>query len=288
MDGSKPNGWSQETFLSGATKAELFEKALDKILRPLARAMIALGVPLNQTVSILKRVLVEEAATFSVDGKPLTDSRISVLTGVHRKDVKALREADSDAQSRTRNSVLSTVIARWLADPAFRSEGGLVLPRLGEDGAASFNALVESVASDVRPRTVLDALITQGVVKFDVDSDAVELIGDAYVPSNDEAETLRFFENNLHDHLAAATSNILNDGEERFLERAVFYSNLSADAVASLKADVEKQAMDALLDINAKALDHQKTSKDASEPKEKSHRFRFGVFFYSEDESDRS
>ncbi len=66
--------------------------AARRILRPLTRLLLANGVTLPAIQEILKSVLIEVAEEdFPVKGKVTTDSRISVLTGVHRKDVKRLR-----------------------------------------------------------------------------------------------------------------------------------------------------------------------------------------------------
>ena len=68
-------------------------RACKRILRPLIKAMIAHGITLPAVLSVLKQVYVEVAVdSFRLDGKPITDSRVSMLTGVHRKDVRTVRE----------------------------------------------------------------------------------------------------------------------------------------------------------------------------------------------------
>ena len=50
------------------------------------------GVTFSSFVNLLKEVFVEVAEReFRLDGKPPSDSRINLLTGVHRKDVRRLR-----------------------------------------------------------------------------------------------------------------------------------------------------------------------------------------------------
>ena len=66
--------------------------ALRSVMRPLVRLMLRKGVTFSSFVNLLKEVFVEVAEReFRLDGKPPSDSRINLLTGVHRKDVRRLR-----------------------------------------------------------------------------------------------------------------------------------------------------------------------------------------------------
>ena len=71
------------------TKSSLFEQAVRAILRPLVRALIAQGVTATAFYRIVKQTYVEVASDAA--GRSATDSQVSVMTGVHRRDVKALR-----------------------------------------------------------------------------------------------------------------------------------------------------------------------------------------------------
>lgn len=246
------------------------------MLRPLAQLMIARGVTLPALVGAMKEIFVDVAVQrFSLDGRPPSDSRISLLTGVHRKDVRAIR-AQSRPLSQPRGSGLpATVIGRWLARPDLLDDVGRPrpLPR------PEFDALVASVSKDVRPRTVLDELLRLGLVES-AEGDAVRLLTDAFVPARDGEELLGFLQQNLHDHLAAATANILAPpGAPRMLERAVYYNNLRPADVERLEAEARTLALAALRHLNGLAVEMQVAARDSSGPRE---RFRFGVYFFRE------
>ena len=90
-----------------------------RILRPLARLMIARGITLPAAVEMLKEAYVDVASRdFRIGDAPTTDSRVSLLTGVHRKDVKRLREGTRRAGAAPSGSlnVLSEVVTRWASD----------------------------------------------------------------------------------------------------------------------------------------------------------------------------
>ena len=71
--------------------------------------------------------------------------------------------------------------------------------------AVSFETLVASVNTDIRPRAVLDEWLRLGVVQID-DSDQVCLVVDAFVPEKGLDEKAFLFGQNIHDHLAACTT----------------------------------------------------------------------------------
>ncbi len=262
---------------SGASSRLL--DAAKAILRPLVRLLIAHGVTLPAIVAALKEVFVDVARSdFRLDGKDPSDSRISLLTGVHRKDVRAIREAAHPLSTPRGGALPATVLGRWLGGAETTGPDGAPrpLPRHAPPGTPSFEALVEGVSKDVRPRTVLDELVRLGLVAHDEATDEVRLLAEAFVPGDAGPEMLAFFRANLHDHLAAAAANLMaGPGEPRFLERAVFYNNLSPDQVGRIEAEARTLALASLRHLNTMALEQQQ----APEPGPRQ-RFRFGIFFY--------
>lgn len=268
--------------MSGADPSagtEVFERALRNVLRPMMRMLISKGIAAPAFYRLVKQTYVETAVEML--GDTATDSRISVMTGVHRRDVKDFRDPDRTAEETLRRkvSVLISVVGRWLSDPGYTDSKGDPAPMARTGEGASFDTLVRSVNRDVRPRTVLDELIRQNIVYLrddDVVLDAAMLVGPA-----DSDQRLHFFAHNVGDHMAAAVENVLSETPQ-MLERAVFYNHLTEASVSEIQTEVREVSQDALLKINALAAEKQAGDKTTQTG---SHRFRFGVFFYSEDES---
>ena len=260
--------------------ADVVLRASRRVLRPLIKVMIAHGITLPALLAVLKQVYVEVAGEeFRIAGKPVTDSRISMLTGVHRKDVRTLRQSGVPATAPAGMSVSATVVGRWLGDPRYGSPGApRVLPRTAGPAEPSFASLVAEVSQDIRPRTVLDELVRQGLVAEDETAEQVRLLADAFVPRNDGPAMLDFFASNLHDHAAAATENLLAaPGKAPFLERAVYYNGLTPASVDALEASARQLGLRALTELNGDALARQRADQgDAAADR----RFRFGVYFY--------
>jgi hypothetical protein len=233
----------------------------------------------------MKEALVETAEeAFTLDGKRLTDSRISVLTGVHRKDIRAFRDEEVAAQRAeavSKPSILSTVIGRWIADPALAESDGTLraLPRQADDGP-SFDALVESITSDVRPRTLLDELVRKGAVTIDSKLDTITLTDTALIGGASLDDGLYFLERNVGDHISTVAENMLAEpGSTPMVERAVFYNRLTSDAVNALQSLSREKGVALLEEINRVALENQTGSRDKTDADE---RFRFGIYFYRE------
>lgn len=250
-----------------------------RLLRPLVRLLVRAGVTFPALCDLLRELYVNVAEhDFALPGKEQTDSRVSLLTGIHRKEVRRLRGAGAPVSTVPATvSRTSRVIARWLADPAFADGAGrpLALPRTAETGQPSFEALVASVTRDVRPRAVLDEWLDRGLVREDAEG-RLTLAEAAFVPAAGSDQQLYYFGRNLHDHVAAAVENVLAP-EPRFLERAVHYDGLSPALARRLEARARELAMEALQTANREA--HAACSDDAGGDA----RWNFGVYIYAEE-----
>jgi len=255
-------------------------KAVRRLLHPLVRLLLTHGVQYPLLSDLLKSVYVGVAdAEFKMDGRRQTQSRISLLTGVHRKDVRRLMEDDRGGNEMPEDVSLGVQIAAlWLSHPDFQGQPGTPLPLaklISAGGNQSFEALVSRVSKDIRSRSVLDEWLRLGVVRGDAD-DKVHLLADAFVPEKGFKEKVFFLGQNIHDHLDTAVHNVTGEGAPR-LERSVFYEGLSGESVAELAELVRKRSMDALLEVNAKAKSLQE--RDTAQGKG-TQRMNFGVYFY--------
>ena len=256
-------------------------RALRQVARPLVRLLLARGVTYPQFAELMKGVFVEVAERdFRIPGKAQTDSRVSLLSGVHRKDVRRLRAEPHDGSAAIVKSVSlgAQLVGAWTGLKRFQDQQGrpLALPRLASQaGGASFEGLVERVSKDIRARPVLDELLRLGVVHLDAE-DRVVLNAEAFVPRDGEDEKLVYFGRNLGDHAAAAAHNVLGEPPP-FLERSVHYDALSAESIRELAALAESGGMAAVQALNRRAIELEE--RDAARPRER-HRFTFGVYFY--------
>jgi len=261
---------------------EAIVAALRRVLRPIVRLLIAQGITLPFMTSLLKSLYVETAAEeFALDGRRPTDSRLTLLTGVHRKDIRRLLRAPAPPPAAPPGLTLGTwIVARWLSDPAYVNRRGAprALPRTqSKGGELSFAALVESVSKNVRARSVLDELVRLGIVEVDAD-DVVHLVVRGFVPGKELAAKAFYFGEALHDHLAAGVHN-LRGATPAELERSVYYTELTPASIAKLRDLAERQGMKLLQDVNREGMSLEKA--DPPQPAERM-RMRFGLYFHAE------
>jgi len=259
--------------------------AIRKIFKPLVRMSISFGIPISALIELLKEVFVEVAESeYKIDEKRPTDSRVTLLTGVHRKDVRRLRNQQLPEDSVPDViSLGALVVAKWVSDPDYIDSNGQPLALMrnvssgsdGTSGAPSFESLIESVSrKDIRSRVVLDEWLRLGVVEINT-SNQVNLCSDAFVPQSGLDEKAYFLGKNIHDHLAVIVHNLAE--ENAMLERCVYYDGLSTQAVDELHIQATTETMKALKNINQLALRLQSENQSSIN---KSYRFNFGAYFY--------
>lgn len=266
-----------------AEVAPLDEKVLEaalQIMRPLARLLVANGLKFGQAEEVLKHAFVDAGRrALEQAGATPNVSRVSVSTGIHRKDVKRLLEfgdgGGDDALAHGR-SFASELYTRWTADPAFRRRGRVLdLPMRAPRGQPSFELLARGVSTDVHPRALLEELRRLGLVEVDADDGRVRLVEGGFVPSAERRQVMALLADNVADHLAGAVGNVGGESPA-WLEQAVFADGLSIESLAEVDAQARRlwqQAMRALV-----PLLRERIGVDAAGPRDR--RVRVGMYVY--------
>lgn len=255
--------------------------AIDKVLRPLVRLMLSYQITYPQLIGMLKAIYVDVAETeFQVAGKRQSDSRINLLTGVHRKDVKRLRaETREDHATPSAVSTGAQIIAHWLGDADYTdAEGAPRALSIRSDGnqPSEFDTLVTKVCKqDIRPRVILDEWLRLGVAH--VKDDRVMLDTGAFTPEKGFEEKVFFFGKNIQDHIAAGGHNLMGM-KPSYFDRSVYYDRLSEDSIQELRELAERLGMQALTEMNKAALAYQR--QDDEKP-DATYRMNFGIFNFN-------
>jgi hypothetical protein len=264
------------------------QQALAAVLQPLARLMIDHGVQHAEVAELLKQLLVQESvARYGVDDRAVSDTRVALLTGVHRKDVRRLRAAAGSAKKpKATLPVPSAVVARWISDPRFlnidQSPRALARsPKVGTAGEPDFPALVAEVSRDVSARAVLDELLRLGAVELRP-MGQVALVDQAFVPQGSPRALFDFLGGNVGDHLSAATHNLTpHSPVAPMLDQSAFSQDLSVQQVQELHRHARQLWAAVLQKFLAAATMAEQRSQSAPEH---THRVRLGVYFYAQDQ----
>ena len=255
--------------------------------RPLVRLLIAHGVLLPQFVEWLKRLYVEEAdARFREHSIRQSDSRVSLLTGVHRKDVRRLRSPDAVAEAAMAESLPTAVLRRWTGDLRFMSRQGVAraLPRrsAGRDGRAprgpTFEDLVESVSKDIGPRAVLDELQRVGFVDIDERGRVVLLDWRQPTGSTRWALALEGLGRWGGDRVAVLVDNILARDVVQF-SRTITAQRVTEAAARQVTAELERRTDKILASLNVEITQAEQAGVDDPAA---NRRMSFGVYAFHE------
>lgn len=258
-------------------------QAVRRLMRPLVRLFIRKNVTLQVFTDLMKEMYVGIAEeSLAAANTRATDSQISLMTGVHRRDVRSYRDRAADAvREEPHMSMGAEIIAAWMGTPDYLTTQGEARPlpyTSRTNPAFSFSALAESVSTDVRPRAILDELVRQNICRYDEITDNVWLNPEAFTPQEGWTEKLHHFGRNGEDHLEAAVTNILSP-KPPFLDRSVHYANLTKDSVEELQRLSRDSGMRALRAVNRQA--HDLSEKDRNDPNAR-HRITFGAYFFTD------
>jgi hypothetical protein len=270
------------------------------LFEPLAGLALDRGVKLPALIDSLKLALVRSATTVSepepsgrspaesarADAPPArpdrppprSDSRLAVMTGVHRKDLRRIRTTGSTARAHSR-SIAAEVFARWQSDPRFLTTRGRprVLNRRSDDTAQpSFEQLVAGITRDVHPRPVLDELLRLGLVEtLGAGEGRVRLLRSTYVPAGDSTQMIQLAHDNLADHCAAVAANLSGEGR-RFLEQAIFSDGLTAESARAFNRDTLAAWEAAFASLMPRLRALYESDRAAAQPRD--HRVRLGMY----------
>lgn len=147
---------------------ESLSRALALMLKPLIRLLMAQGITHAEFSEVAKEVYVETALRNFDSSAGINKSRIAILTGLTRKDVKSVIDRTLEADPSEKNiSRPMRVLTGWYSDPKYTGPYGIPL-ELPYDGSESdgktFVNLVREYSGDMAPRQMLDQLINAGSV----------------------------------------------------------------------------------------------------------------------------
>jgi len=143
-------------------------QALALMLKPLVRLMIAQGITHAEFAETTKEVYVETALRHFEDAGRVNKSRVAILTGLTRKEVKNVIDRTlEETQPEKTYSRPERVLTGWFSDPKYTGPYGIPLELPYESGqldSPSFVQLVKEYSGDMAPRQMLNELLVSGSV----------------------------------------------------------------------------------------------------------------------------
>jgi hypothetical protein len=232
-----------------SSKHNILSAAVGRILKPLIRILLRSGMSYGTFADIAKRQYVEVALNeFPIEGRKRSVSRVSVITGLTRKEVSRLLGLDQakDAQTTERYNRAARVVAGWRRDTGFLDREGNPMDLSLSGRANSFQELVRRYSGDVPHRAILDQLVEDGSVER-LDDNRVRLTHRAYLPKADESMKLHILGVDTAFLIDTIEHNLNVEHQSPRFQRKVLYDNLPTDALPKFR-QLSSQAAQELLE----------------------------------------
>jgi hypothetical protein len=142
------------------------------VLRPIAKILLRYGIGFREFAEVAKSAFVDVASTeYGIRGRPTNMSRVAVMTGLTRKEVRRLREQlkVGEVLVSRKYTPLSRILHCWHSETDFLDEQGrpAVLPVTGV--GITFSELVRRYAGDIPPGAIRTELKRIGAIHEDED-----------------------------------------------------------------------------------------------------------------------
>ncbi|MEN9501450.1 MAG: hypothetical protein RI964_735 [Pseudomonadota bacterium] len=226
--------------------------AFYRIVKTLMRILYRKGVALGDFTQLVKQAYVEVVEQeLAKTAERVTTSRIAVITGLTRKDVALLRQADTSEPKPRFNRSLR-VVNGWLHDVDFWDAATGYPAKLAFRGKqGSFEQLVQRYSGDMSCFAMLDELKRVGMVQETADG-LLELLNTVYIPQGNESEKLQLMGNDVALLISTIDHNMtVENAQDLRYQRKVSYNNLPEEVLPEFREFVKEDAQALLVRFNA-------------------------------------
>jgi hypothetical protein len=202
-------------------------------LRPVAKFCLRHSLTIQDLIEACKVVALEIAADQIKDGgEKVNVSRLSVMTGLHRRDVMRIyREGETNMDQNS--GIASRVLGQWEQDSRFTTKANSprILKLSDEEG--EFKHLVSLVSKDINPGTVLFELERIGAVERH--PRGIKLVKRHFVTEGDPFEGYTLAAKDADDMLEAVGQNVVSQEDVPNLHGRTEYDNISKKDLPQIK-----------------------------------------------------
>ncbi len=263
--------------------------ALRMMLKPLVKLLISQQVSHADFSEAAKDAYVEMAIRHFDDSPRVNQSRVAIMTGLTRKEVKKVIDRAMKAEYHGKGfSRPGRVLVGWHSDPKYTGPYGvpLELPYEAKAGESpSFKDLVREYSGDMAPHQMLKELMRVGAV-VETESGNYKVVRRAFEPERLSPQLLERFGDVAHNFFSTAAANIEKRGQGAgFFERVVYTEiPINREIIAEFDTYVKERGQEFLEELDNWFVRKQ---EDIDKTKE---RFDtgFGMYHYVESKEDKT
>ena len=224
-------------------------RAARRILRPLVRILLRNGITATVFGELARKVFVDVAFDeFGIAGKPQTLARVSVITGLNRKEVARLHKLENVTDSdRAWWNRAGTVLAAWMTDSQYQTRAGYPLDLPFSGAAPSFTSLVKRYSGDMYPRSIADELLRLGAIE-EVGG-LYRLSNRGYVPDSDPAAMVDILGLDAAEFVETIDHNLQADTDDKLVQAKVLANNLPAEHLDAFNEFSRRVSLNAIDEV---------------------------------------
>jgi len=235
------------------------------LLRPIASVVLKCGMTWREFSELSKSVFVSVASDeFGIRGRPTNISRVSILTGISRKEVKRQREllTEPASTSSTKTTDATRLLSGWHQDSDYLDADGDPIALAMRGTKPSFESLFESYGGDTPEQTLSRELLAAGSIEKDSEGRYVAKRR-YHMPVEMDAGSIRFFGTNLFDHANTLANNVTGESKQRRLEGFAVDDQIHPDAVDEFQTYLDERGQQFLEEIDDWLSQHRLDSNDS-------------------------
>ena len=258
------------------------------MLRPVVRILLRYGIGYREFAEVLKTAFVDVASSdFGIRGRQTNISRVAVMTGLTRKEVRRLRDKASEGGSsiKVKSTPLLDVLHQWHAQPEFTDSDGrpLTLPFSGSE--RSFASLVRKFGGDIPAGAMRTEMKRVGVVRED-ESGFLRVVRRTFRPDSDHENLVTLLVHSAYPLLSNIEFNTSPDREDdRWAHRVAFTQSLRDQDTKQLRRIAKDRIVDFAESIDDVMIAYE-SLQDDGQGQSSENVVAVGVFYFEErDES---
>jgi hypothetical protein len=263
--------------------------ALLLVLRPIARALLKAGIGYREFAEISKTAFVDVAGKdYGLRGRPTNISRVAVMTGLTRKEVRRVRDKmeNGDEIELAKLAPMSQVMHRWFTENEYIAENGAPRVLNFDSGAPSFADLVKKYGGDIPPGAMRTELKRIGVIE-ELESGQIKALSRSVVGLDNHEKLLRGLVHVVYPAAVALNHNISAMGSnDTWVHMSAFTQSISRNDLGRIRRVCSDKATALVESVDDLLAAYETINKSGSEA-EQTKAVGVGVFYF-EDESDES
>jgi len=214
------------------SKHNVINHSIELLLRPIARLCLRRSLKFQDFVVMAKRAFVyaaeEELKRAGIEGSM---SRFSVMTGLQRPDIAAIRESAEEPLSS--RSLISRIIGQWSSDRKYRDRAGKLRIISFEGRESEFSELVAAVSKELNSYAVIFELERLGLVEKT--ARGLKLLSSVYISADDMKTGLGMLAMDVNELVHAVESNLFDQPEVPHLHLHAHYDNICVEDLPKIR-----------------------------------------------------